>query len=68
MENSLGKPQAGTLETHGKRAVAYLVLIAVALVALKVIGGIVIGLVTTLVTVAVVVALVVAAVWAFRRL
>ncbi len=68
MDNSVGKPQAGTLETLGKRAVAYLVLIAVALVALKVIGGIVIGLATTLVTVAVILALIAGAVWAVRRL
>jgi len=68
MDNSVGKPQAGTLETLGKRAVAYLVLIAVALVALKVIGGIVIGLATTLVTVAVILALIAGAVWAARRL
>jgi hypothetical protein len=68
MDNSLGRTQAGTLETLGKRAVAYLVLIAVALIALKIIGGVVIGLVTTLLTVAVVVALIFAAVWAFRRL
>ena len=68
MDNSVGKPQAGTLETLGKRAVAYLVLIAVALVALKVIGGIVIGLATALVTVAVILALIAGAVWAARRL
>jgi len=68
MDNSVGKPQAGTLETLGKRAVAYLVLIAVALVALKVIGGIVIGLATALVTVAVILALIAGAVWAVRRL
>jgi len=68
MDNSVGKPQAGTLETLGKRAVAYLVLIAVALVALKVIGGVVIGLATALVTVAVILALIAGAVWAVRRL
>lgn len=68
MENSLRKPAGGTLQTLGKRAVAYLVLIAVALVALKVIAGVVIGLATTLVTLAVVLALVAGAIWAFRRL
>jgi hypothetical protein len=68
MDNSLGKPRVGTLETLGKRAVAYLVLIAIALVAIKVIGGIVIGLVTGLVTFAVIIALVAGTIWAVRRL
>jgi uncharacterized membrane protein YphA (DoxX/SURF4 family) len=70
MDKSLGRsqPSGGTLATLGKRAVAYLVLIAVAIVALKVVGAIVIGLFTTVITVALLVALAVAAIWAGRRL
>lgn len=68
MDNSLEKPSVGALGTLGRRAVAYLVLIAVAILAVKIVGGIVIGLITTVLTVAVVIALIAAAIWAFRRL
>ncbi len=52
----------------GKRLVAYVVLLAVALLALKLVAGVVIGLVTTAVTMLMLVALGVGAIWAYRRL
>lgn len=52
----------------GKRLVAYVVLLAVALLALKLLAGVVIGLVTTAVTMLMLVALGVGAIWAYRRL
>lgn len=68
MRDHVEKPAPGTLGTLGRRAVASLVLIAVALLAIKVMAGVVIGLVTTLVTIAMVLALVAGAIWAVRRL
>ncbi|HEX8102830.1 MAG TPA: hypothetical protein VF533_09470 [Solirubrobacteraceae bacterium] len=59
---------SGTLAALGRRVVAGLVLVAVALLALKIIAGFVIGLVTTVLTLAAVIGLVVVAIWAYRRL
>jgi hypothetical protein len=59
---------SSAIATLGKRVLAYVVLIGVALLALKLVGGIVIGLVTTVLTLVAVVALAIAAIWAFRRL
>ena len=56
------------LGTLGRRLVAYVVLIAVALLALKLVAGVFIGLVTTVVTLLMLVALTIGAVWAYRRL
>ena len=50
-----------------RRAVAWLVLIAIAVIALKIVVGIVAGLVTTIVFVALLALLVVGALWALRR-
>ncbi len=52
----------------GRRLVAYVVLIALALLALKLLAGVVIGLVSTVVTMLMVVGLVLGALWAYRRL
>ncbi len=57
----------GTLAALGRRVVVGLVLVAVALLALKFIVGAVIGLVTTLLTLAAIVGLVVVGAWALRR-
>jgi hypothetical protein len=65
-DSSAHKPSA--LGALGKRAVAWLVLIAAVVVALKVIAGVVIGLVTTVLMVALVVAVVVGGLWALRHL
>ena len=64
-------PQPGTssaLAVLGKRFVVALALVAVGLLALKLVAGFVIGLLTTVLTAVAVVALVVAAIWAGRRL
>jgi hypothetical protein len=65
----------GTLErtmqntaSLGKRAVAWIIVIAVGLLALKLAIGAVVGLVTFLFTIAVVAAVVMAALWAIRHL
>jgi hypothetical protein len=52
----------------GKRALAWIVVIAAALLALKLIAGAVIGLITLIFTVAVIVALGMAVMWALRHL
>jgi hypothetical protein len=59
---------SSAVATLGKRVLAYVVLIGVALLALKLVAGIVIGLVTTILTIVAVVACAIAAIWAFRRL
>ena len=64
MEHS-GPSFFGTL---ARRAVAWIVLLAVAVIALKIVFGIVAGLVMAIFWAAVIVALVVAAIWAFRRI
>lgn len=51
----------------GRRLVAWIVLIAVAVIALKIVFGVVAGIVTALFWSALLVGLVVAAVWALRR-
>ncbi len=64
-------PQPSTssaLAVLGRRVVTGLVLVAVALLALKVVVGAVIGMVTTLLTIAAIVGLIVGGVWISRRL
>jgi flagellar biosynthesis protein FliQ len=51
-----------------RRAIAWIILIAIALVALKVVVGIAIGLVTTLLSLALLGVLAFAAFWALRRI
>jgi hypothetical protein len=60
--------RSSALAEVGKRAVAGLVLLAVALVALKLIVGTVVGLITGAVTLLLVAAVVVGVIWAARRL
>ena len=67
MENT-STENTSTLGSLGKKALAWIVLIAAALVAFKIIAGAVIGLVTMLFTIALVVAVVCAVVWALRRI
>jgi hypothetical protein len=59
---------SSAIATLGKRLLSYVVLIGVALLALKLVAGIVIGLVTTVATIIAVIALIIAAIWAARRL
>jgi hypothetical protein len=53
--------------TLARRVVAWIVLLAIAVIALKIVFGIVAGIVMAIFWAAVVAALVVAAVWALRR-
>ena len=59
--------QPSAFGTLARRVVAWIVLLAVAVIALKIVFGIVAGLVMAIFWAAVVVALVIAAVWALRR-
>ena len=52
----------------GQRAIAWIVVIAAALLALKLIAGAVIGLITLIFTVVVIVAIAMAVMWALRHL
>ena len=64
-------PQPSTsssLAILGRRLVAGLVVIALALLALKLVVGFVIGLVTTVLTIAAIVGLIIGGVWISRRL
>ena len=54
--------------TLARRVVAWIILLAVAVIALKIVFGIVAGIVTAIFWAAVIAALVVAAIWAFRRI
>lgn len=60
--------RGASVATLGKKVLAAVVLLAVAVVALKILFGIVAGLISTVLTGVVVVALAIAAVWAVRRL
>jgi hypothetical protein len=59
--------QPSAFGAFGRRLVAWIVLIAIAVIALKVVFGIVAGLVTALMWTALLVALAVAVVWALRH-
>jgi hypothetical protein len=68
MQNTGIEPRrSSAVGSVAKRAVAWIVLIAAALVALKVIAGAVIGIVTTLFTIALIVVVIGAVIWALRR-
>ncbi len=54
--------------TFGRRLVAWIVLLAVAVVALKIVFGIVAGIVTAFLWTAVLIALAVAVIWAVKRI
>jgi hypothetical protein len=57
-----------TFGTLGKKAIAWIVIIAAALLALKLIAGVVMGLITLVFTVVLIVAVVMAVMWALRHL
>lgn len=59
--------QHSTFGVLGRRVVAWIVLIAIALIALKVVFGIVAGIVTAILWAALLAALVVAGLWALKR-
>jgi hypothetical protein len=54
--------------TLARKGIAWLILIAIAVILVKVAVGIVVGLITTLVVIAAVVALGFGALWAYRHL
>jgi membrane associated rhomboid family serine protease len=60
--------ETSTFGTLGRRLVAWIILIAVALIALKILIGIISGLVMTVVWVAALAALAFAVLWAVKRL
>ena len=60
--------ETSTFGTLGRRLVAWIILIAVALVALKILIGIISGLVMTVVWIAALAALAFAVLWAVKRL
>jgi hypothetical protein len=60
--------ETSTFGTLGRRLVAWIILIAVALVALKILIGIITGLVMTVVWIAALAALAFAVLWAVKRL
>ena len=60
--------QPGAFGTLARRVVAWIILLAVAVIALKIVFGIVAGIVMAIFWAAVIAALVVAAIWAFRRI
>ncbi|HWT24101.1 MAG TPA: hypothetical protein VN213_11400 [Solirubrobacteraceae bacterium] len=71
MHNSAPTPahrSGSAVSTFGKRALAWIIVAAVAVLALKVLAGVVIGLVTAVFTTVLVLAAVVAVIWAWRRL
>ena len=60
--------QHSAFGTLGRRLVAWIVLIAIAIVALKIVFGIVAGIVTAILWAALLAGVVVAALWAVKRL
>jgi membrane associated rhomboid family serine protease len=60
--------ETSTFGTLGRRLVAWIILIAVALIALKIVIGIISGLVMTVVWIAALAALAFAVLWAVKRL
>jgi hypothetical protein len=68
MENIPAQRGGSGVSTLGKKVVAWLVVAAVAIIALKLIIGAVIGFVTFLLTIVLVVAVVGGVIWALRHL
>jgi hypothetical protein len=68
MENIPAQRSSSAVGTLGKKVVAWLVVAAAAIIALKLIIGAVIGFVTFLLTIALVVAVIGGVIWAFRHL
>jgi hypothetical protein len=71
MHNSAPTPaprQGSAVSTIGKRVLAWVVIAAVAVIALKLLASVVVGLVTFAFTVALAIAVVVGVIWALRHL
>ena len=71
MPNTLpaSAPQSGSsVATLGRRIAAWIVIAAAAVLALKLVAGVVIGLATAVVTVVLAVAVIAAVIWALRHL
>jgi len=68
MEEYPAQRSSSAVGTLGKKMIAWLVVAAVAVIALKLVIGAVIGFVTFLLTIVLVVGVVAAAIWAFRHL
>jgi hypothetical protein len=71
MHNSAPTPAhrpGSAVSTLGKRVLAWVIIAAVAVLALKLVAGVVIGLVTAVFTIVLVVAAIAAVIWAWRRL
>lgn len=68
MENTPVQRSGSAVGTLGKRVVAWLVVAAAAVIALKLIIGAVMGFVTFLLTIVLVVGVVMGVIWAFRHL
>jgi hypothetical protein len=68
MENSPAQRSGSAVGTLGKKVVAWLVVAAAAVIALKLIIGAVMGFVTFLLTIVLVVGVIMAVMWALRHL
>ena len=68
MENTPAQRSGSAVGTLGKKVVAWLVVAAAAIIALKLIIGAVMGIVTFVLTIVLVVAVIVAVMWALRHL
>ena len=66
--NESASPSPSVFGTLARKGIAWLILIAIAVILVKVAVGIVVGLLTTLVVIAAVVALGFGALWAYRHL
>jgi hypothetical protein len=63
----MSEQHSSTFGTLGRRLVAWIVLIAIAVIAIKVVFSVVAGIVMTILWAALLVAVVVAGLWALRR-
>jgi membrane protein YdbS with pleckstrin-like domain len=68
MENTPAQRPSSAVGTLGKKVIAWLVVAAAAIIALKLIIGAVMGIVTFALTIVLVVAVIVAVMWALRHL
>jgi hypothetical protein len=68
MENTPAQRSGSAVGTLGKKVVAWLVVAAAAIIALKLIIGAVLGFVTFLLTIVLVAGVIMAVVWALRHL
>jgi hypothetical protein len=66
--NESASPSPSVFGTLARKGIAWLILIAIAVILLKVAVGIVVGLLSTVVIIAAVAALAYGAFWAYRRL